>query len=116
MVNHTLGIAIANPLDFNLLFERFLSVRRASLPDIGIDFDFDIDIDVESARRLEVYDRIIERFGTERVAVTACRRSTVPATPSGSLQVLRVEPLSSGRNWPAGNPLEIAYGEEGAVG
>ncbi|RZB19566.1 PHP domain-containing protein [Streptomyces sp. F001] len=62
MVNHTLGIATANPLDFHLLMERFLSVRRASLPDI--------DIDVESARRLEVYDRIIERFGTERVAVT----------------------------------------------
>ncbi|MBB5940291.1 DNA polymerase III alpha subunit [Streptomyces zagrosensis] len=30
----------------------------------------DIDIDVESARRLEVYDRIIKRFGTDRVAVT----------------------------------------------
>lgn len=42
--------------------ERFLSERRASLPDI--------DIDVESARRLEVYDRIIQRFGIERVAVT----------------------------------------------
>ncbi|MFE2693606.1 DNA polymerase III subunit alpha [Streptomyces mirabilis] len=62
MVNHVLGIATANPLDHSLLFERFLSVRRASLPDI--------DIDVESARRLEVYDRIIERFGRERVAVT----------------------------------------------
>jgi len=30
----------------------------------------DIDLDVESARRLEVYDRIFERFGRERVAVT----------------------------------------------
>ncbi|MFB7467303.1 hypothetical protein ACFCZ1_28040 [Streptomyces sp. NPDC056224] len=62
MVNHSLFVATANPLDHNLLFERFLSVRRRSLPDI--------DIDVESARRLEVYDRIIERFGRERVAVT----------------------------------------------
>lgn len=62
MVNHALFIATANPLDHNLLFECFLSVRRASMPDI--------DIDVESARRLEVYDRIIERFGLERVAVT----------------------------------------------
>lgn len=44
--------------------ERFLSVRRTSLPGI------DIDIDVESARRLEVYDKIIDRFGAERVAVT----------------------------------------------
>lgn len=43
--------------------ERFLSVRRASLPDI--------DIDVESARRLECYDTIFDRFGKERVAVTA---------------------------------------------
>ncbi|MGW6706854.1 DNA polymerase III subunit alpha [Streptomyces sp. NPDC054956] len=62
MVNHSLFVATANPLDHNLLFERFLSVRRSSMPDI--------DLDVESARRLEVYDRIIERFGAERVAVT----------------------------------------------
>ncbi|MPY63717.1 DNA polymerase III subunit alpha [Streptomyces spongiae] len=63
MVCHALGIATANPLDHRLLFERFLSVRRASLPDI--------DIDVESARRLECYDTIFNRFGKERVAVTA---------------------------------------------
>ncbi|MEW2397631.1 DNA polymerase III subunit alpha [Streptomyces sp. NPDC046862] len=63
MVCHALRIATANPLDHRLLFERFLSVRRASLPDI--------DIDVESARRLECYDTIFDRFGKERVAVTA---------------------------------------------
>ncbi|MFE4258195.1 DNA polymerase III subunit alpha [Streptomyces sp. NPDC056883] len=62
MVNFSLFIATANPLQHDLLFERFLSVRRSSMPDI--------DLDVESARRLEVYDRIIERFGTERTAVT----------------------------------------------
>jgi len=63
MVCHALDIATANPLDHRLLFERFLSVRRGSLPDI--------DIDVESARRLECYDVIFDRFGKERVAVTA---------------------------------------------
>ncbi|MFE2429966.1 DNA polymerase III subunit alpha [Streptomyces sp. NPDC059373] len=63
MVCHSLGIATANPLDHRLLFERFLSERRPSLPDI--------DIDVESARRLECYDAIFRRFGSERVAVTA---------------------------------------------
>ncbi|MFI1648170.1 DNA polymerase III subunit alpha [Streptomyces avidinii] len=62
MVNHSLFVATANPLEHRLLFERFLSERRTSLPDI--------DIDVESARRLEVYDRIIARFGRQRVAVT----------------------------------------------
>ncbi|MGA4544173.1 DNA polymerase III subunit alpha [Uniformispora flossi] len=63
MVCHVLDVATANPLDHGLLFERFFSERRTALPDI--------DIDVESARRLEVYDRIFERFGAERVAVTA---------------------------------------------
>ncbi|MFD5630118.1 DNA polymerase III subunit alpha [Streptomyces sp. NPDC127072] len=63
LVCHALDIATANPLDHSLLFERFLSKRRESLPDI--------DIDVESARRLECYDTIFERFGKERVAVTA---------------------------------------------
>ncbi|KMS74169.1 DNA polymerase III subunit alpha [Streptomyces viridochromogenes] len=62
MVNHSLFVATANPLDHHLLFERFLSERRTSLPDI--------DLDVESGRRLEVYDAIIKRFGTERTAVT----------------------------------------------
>ncbi|MEU6680959.1 DNA polymerase III subunit alpha [Streptomyces sp. NPDC046925] len=62
MVDHALFVATANPLEHRLLFERFLSERRTSLPDI--------DLDVESARRLEVYDRIFERFGSERVAVT----------------------------------------------
>ncbi|MCX5205165.1 DNA polymerase III subunit alpha [Streptomyces sp. NBC_00237] len=63
LVCHALGIATANPLEHRLLFERFLSVRRGSLPDI--------DIDVESGRRLECYDAIFDRFGKERVAVTA---------------------------------------------
>ncbi|MGW6202210.1 DNA polymerase III subunit alpha [Streptomyces sp. NPDC055089] len=62
MVNFALFVATANPLAHRLLFERFLSERRTSLPDI--------DLDVESARRLEVYDKIFERFGSERVAVT----------------------------------------------
>jgi error-prone DNA polymerase len=62
MVDHALFIATANPLEHRLLFERFLSERRTSLPDI--------DLDVESERRLEVYDAIIKRFGTERTAVT----------------------------------------------
>ncbi|GGZ85802.1 DNA-directed DNA polymerase [Streptomyces subrutilus] len=63
LVNHLLGIAHADPVEHGLLMERFLSTRRRVLPDI--------DIDVESARRLEVYRRIMDRFGTERVATVA---------------------------------------------
>ena len=63
LVNHLLGIAHADPVEQGLLMERFLSPRRAALPDI--------DIDVESARRLEVYRAIFDRFGPERVATVA---------------------------------------------
>ncbi|MCC9307942.1 DNA polymerase III subunit alpha [Kitasatospora sp. RB6PN24] len=62
MVNHVLGIAAANPLEHGLLFERFLTERRTDMPDI--------DLDVEAHRRLDVYRRVIERFGTSRVAIT----------------------------------------------
>ncbi|MGW7275306.1 DNA polymerase III subunit alpha [Streptomyces sp. NPDC054864] len=63
LVNHLIGIAHADPVEHDLLMERFLSTRRAVLPDI--------DIDVESARRIEVYRAIIGRFGTDRVATVA---------------------------------------------
>ncbi|WP_413761111.1 DNA polymerase III subunit alpha [Streptomyces sp. MMBL 11-3] len=63
LVNHLIGIAHADPVRYGLLMERFLSERRPVLPDI--------DIDVESARRIEVYRAIVERFGAERVATVA---------------------------------------------
>ncbi|GAA4664607.1 DNA polymerase III subunit alpha [Streptomyces chumphonensis] len=63
LVNHLLGISAADPVEHGLLMERFLSEHRGALPDI--------DVDVESARRLEVYRAIFERFGEERVATVA---------------------------------------------
>ncbi|WP_129838792.1 DNA polymerase III subunit alpha [Streptomyces sp. RFCAC02] len=63
LVNHLLGIAHADPVEHGLLMERFLSPRRAVLPDI--------DIDVESARRLDAYRAIFDRFGERRVATLA---------------------------------------------
>jgi error-prone DNA polymerase len=63
LVNYLLGISGVDPLRHGLLMERFLSPLRQALPDI--------DIDVESARRLEVYERILDRYGGERcVAVS----------------------------------------------
>src|SRR5690606_17788208 len=59
LVNYLLGISGVDPIRYNLLMERFCSPLRAELPDI--------DIDVESARRIEIYEAIIARFGAERV-------------------------------------------------
>ena len=59
LVNHLLGISGVDPLRYGLLMERFCTTLRAELPDI--------DIDVESARRTEIYEAVLARFGGERV-------------------------------------------------
>ena len=61
LVNYTLGISGVDPIENDLLFERFLSTERSSLPDI--------DIDVESARRHEIYRAIFKRYGSNRVTL-----------------------------------------------
>jgi error-prone DNA polymerase len=58
IVNYLLGVSGVDPVHHRLLFERFLSPLRGALPDI--------DVDVESARRLEVYERILDKYGGER--------------------------------------------------
>jgi error-prone DNA polymerase len=58
LVTYLLGISGVDPLRHGLLMERFLSPLRRALPDI--------DIDVESARRLEIYEAILDRYGGER--------------------------------------------------
>ncbi|NYJ07712.1 DNA polymerase III subunit alpha [Petropleomorpha daqingensis] len=60
LVTYLLGISDVDPIRYGLLMERFLSPLRHQLPDI--------DIDVESARRMEVYDAVLERFGAHRVS------------------------------------------------
>jgi error-prone DNA polymerase len=60
LVTYLLGISDVDPIRYGLLMERFLSPLRHQLPDI--------DIDVESARRMEVYDAVIDRFGADRVS------------------------------------------------
>ncbi|GAB3189356.1 DNA polymerase III subunit alpha [Nesterenkonia suensis] len=67
LVNHLLRISAVDPIEHDLIFERFLSRRRSTLPDI--------DIDVESARRHEVYHRIFERFGPERTTLMSMQNS-----------------------------------------
>ncbi len=60
LVNYLLKVSGVDPLRHGLLMERFLSPLRQALPDI--------DIDVESARRLEIYEAILDRYGGERCA------------------------------------------------
>ena len=63
LVCYLLGISGVEPMSQGLLMERFCSTLRGELPDI--------DIDVESARRLEIYDAIFQKYGPERTATVA---------------------------------------------
>lgn len=67
LVNYLLGISAVDPIANDLLFERFLSRDRSTLPDI--------DLDVESAQRHNVYRRIFERFGAKRVTLMSMQNS-----------------------------------------
>ncbi len=60
IVSYLLGITDINPLQYGLLFERFLNPDRLGLPDIDIDFCYE--------RRQEVIDYVTEKYGQENVA------------------------------------------------
>ena len=60
LVSYTLGITDIDPLKYDLLFERFLNPERVTMPDIDIDFD--------SAKREEVIEYVINKYGNKKVA------------------------------------------------
>ena len=63
LVCYALGISDVDPVAHDLAFERFMNPYRDELPDI--------DLDVESARREDVYDLVMRRFGEDRTACVA---------------------------------------------
>ncbi|MDD7363253.1 MAG: DNA polymerase III subunit alpha [Peptoniphilus sp.] len=60
VVSYALEIIDVDPLEFGLLFERFLNPERVSMPDIDVDFCYE--------RREEVIDYVIEKYGEDHVA------------------------------------------------
>jgi len=60
LVAFALKITSVNPLDYNLLFERFLNPGRVSMPDIDLDYQDD--------RRGEVMEYCCIKYGADRVA------------------------------------------------
>jgi len=60
VVAYCLWITNIDPIEYNLLFERFLNPDRVSLPDIDIDFD--------DEGRQKVIDYVIEKYGANQVA------------------------------------------------
>ncbi|RMH07774.1 MAG: DNA polymerase III subunit alpha, partial [Nitrospirae bacterium] len=59
LVAYTLFITDIDPLEYNLLFERFLNPERVTMPDIDMDFCMD--------RRNEVINYVIDKYGEDHV-------------------------------------------------
>ncbi|MRJ45485.1 DNA polymerase III subunit alpha [Idiomarina loihiensis] len=60
LVAYALKITDLDPLEFDLLFERFLNPERVSMPDFDVDFCMD--------RRDEVIDHVADLYGREAVS------------------------------------------------
>jgi DNA polymerase III subunit alpha len=60
LVSYCLGITHVDPIEYGLLFERFLNPERISMPDIDIDF--------ADHRRDEIIQYVYDTYGEEHVA------------------------------------------------
>ncbi|WP_027063035.1 DNA polymerase III subunit alpha [Mesoplasma seiffertii] len=67
LVAFLLQITQVDPLEFNLLFERFLNPERVTMPDIDLDFQDD--------RREEVIEYLFEKYGLYNVATITTYQS-----------------------------------------
>ena len=59
-VAYALTITNIDPIQYNLLFERFLNPERISMPDMDIDFD--------DVGRQKVIDYVVDKYGRDQVA------------------------------------------------
>ncbi len=57
---YCIGITSIDPIEYNLLFERFLNPERVSMPDFDVDFCYE--------RRQEVIDYVVRKYGADHVA------------------------------------------------
>lgn len=60
LISYALGITDVDPIKYNLLFERFLNIKRNSMPDI--------DIDISDIKREDVIEYLINKYGYNHVA------------------------------------------------
>ncbi|MEX2540367.1 MAG: DNA polymerase III subunit alpha [Trueperaceae bacterium] len=110
IVAFALRITDIDPLEFDLLFERFLNPHRISMPDFDIDFS--------DVRRGEVIDYVRRKYGDDRVAHiatfgTMASRAAIKdaarvleAPFADADKVSKLIPVVFGRSVPIGRALE----------
>ena len=87
LVAYAMSITDIDPLQYGLLFERFLNIERRSMPDVDIDFCMN--------RRGEVIQYVTEKYGREQVSQIITFNTM--ATKAAIKDVGRVMDLSFGQ-------------------
>jgi len=111
LVAYCLGITDVDPMEFNLLFERFLNPERISMPDIDIDFCI--------RGRSQVINYVTEKYGKDsvcqivtfgtlasRAAVRDVGRALNMPLPEVDRVARMIPPPVRGRNIPIAKAVE----------
>jgi error-prone DNA polymerase len=97
LVVYTLDISNVDPIDYNLLFERFMHPLRHEPPDI--------DLDVDREHRDEVRDYIYQKYGADNVSCVSttntyqARGAIRDAGKTMGLPPMLIEELCHGIHW-----------------
>jgi DNA polymerase-3 subunit alpha len=90
LIAYNLGITNIDPIEHNLLFERFLNPERVSMPDIDIDFCID--------RREKVIEYVSEKYGADKVCqIVTFGTLAAKAAMKGVARVLNIPYAESDR-------------------
>ncbi|MBU1022693.1 DNA polymerase III subunit alpha, partial [bacterium] len=108
LVSYSLGITDIDPIEFKLLFERFINPARKSMPDMDLDFD--------PVRREEVIEYVRNKYNPDYVCnIVTFNRMKARAAVRDSARVLDI-PLSDAdtvsKMIPFGNTITIDEGLE----
>ncbi len=90
VICYGLGLTAINPVQMDLLFERFISARRHEPPDIDIDF--------EHSRREEVIQHIYEKYNERHAAMVCtviCYRSRMAFREAAKVFGLPLEKINA---------------------
>lgn len=91
LVAYSIGITDVDPLRYKLIFERFLSEERVTMPDFDVDFCF--------VRRPEVIDYVVKKYGADKVSqIIAYSTMSAKAAVKDVARVYDV-PYTESNNW-----------------
>lgn len=108
VVAYVTGITNVDPIQYDLLFERFLNPDRISMPDIDIDFD--------DEGRSKVIDYVIEKYGSNQVAqIVTYGKMAAKSSIRDTARVLDLSLTEAGRLAnlvPTFQSLEAVFGSD----